>query len=138
MAINVAKIGIDNKVLSIISMDNIEFLDRDGIYDENIGIKKLILTHGHESWVAVNGSRGVCGLDWIYNSEHDIFHPPIPTDMNGEKCLSWTLNTTTCQWEPPIERPQETEQEYLVGKKYVWNEDAYQADNTTGWVLQIP
>ena len=38
---------------------------------------------------------------------------------------SWTLNTTTFTWEPPIAKPD---------GNYQWDEDAYQADNTTGWV----
>ena len=38
---------------------------------------------------------------------------------------SWTLNETTCFWEAPLTKP---------NGNYRWNEDAYQADNTKGWV----
>jgi hypothetical protein len=38
---------------------------------------------------------------------------------------SWTYNTTTFVWEPPIPKPD---------GNAVWDEYAYQADNTTGWV----
>jgi hypothetical protein len=40
---------------------------------------------------------------------------------------SWTLNETTYLWEAPLAYPTD-------GLVYVWDEDAYQADNTTGWV----
>ena len=41
---------------------------------------------------------------------------------------SWTLNETTYYWEAPLTYPTD-------GLQYEWDEDAYQADNTTGWVL---
>lgn len=41
---------------------------------------------------------------------------------------SWTLDNTTYIWHPPIPYPSD-------GQVYDWDEDAYQADNTTGWVL---
>ena len=40
---------------------------------------------------------------------------------------SWTLNSTTYYWEPPVTHPSD-------GKDYIWNESVYQADNTKGWV----
>ena len=45
---------------------------------------------------------------------------------NVQPFPSWTLNKTTYQWEPPITDP---------GDDYYWNEDAYQADNSKGWIL---
>ena len=47
-------------------------------------------------------------------NEIDGFSPPQPFP-------SWTLNEETCQWEPPIPRP-----EFEEGKHppmYGWNED---------------
>ena len=41
---------------------------------------------------------------------------------------SWTLNSTTYYWEPPITYPND-------GQTYNWNEGIYQADNTKGWIL---
>ena len=37
---------------------------------------------------------------------------------------SWTLNSTSYLWEPPIAMPD---------GDYYWDESAYQADNTKGW-----
>jgi len=38
---------------------------------------------------------------------------------------SWVLNQTTYLWDAPLPKPD---------GNYYWDEDAYQADNTTGWV----
>jgi len=137
-----ARIGLDNIIEEVVAVDNINCMTPGGIEREDIGVNFLIETTGHRTWK--KGSMWTSGgvhkegrtpfrancphVGWYYNSIHDIFHPPSPHN-------SWTLNTTTGHWEPPIERPQETDQEYLDGKEYVWNEDAYQADNTTGWEL---
>jgi len=41
---------------------------------------------------------------------------------------SWTLDSNTYIWHSPIPYPSD-------GQVYDWDEGAYQADNTTGWVL---
>ena len=46
----------------------------------------------------------------------------VSPDMPG-----WTLNETTCLWDPPIPRPTD-------GKLYRWDETLYQSDNTKGWI----
>ena len=60
---------------------------------------------------------------------HDIFHPAKPY-------ASHTLNTTTGHWDPPIPQPELSEEEVAAMSYYRWDEDAYQADNTTGWILE--
>ena len=60
---------------------------------------------------------------WIggtYDATRDAFLPP-------HKYASWTLNEETCVYDPPIPMPND-------GKYYDWDESAYQADNTKGWV----
>lgn len=59
-------------------------------------------------------------VDWNYSIDADAFYPPQPYS-------SWTLNETTYLWEAPLTYPTD-------GLVYEWDEDAYQADNTTGWV----
>lgn len=56
-----------------------------------------------------------------FNYDGTGFYPPQPYD-------SWTLNSSTYLWEAPVAYPDD-------GNDYVWNESAYQADNTTGWEL---
>jgi len=60
----------------------------------------------------------------IYDAERDAFYEPCDY-------ASWTLNETTCEWEPPMAYPSDN-------KDYYWDEDAYQANNEHGWVLITP
>jgi len=52
---------------------------------------------------------------------------------------SWTRennnNNRFVIWNPPIELPTFTEEQINENYGLRWDEDAYQADNTTGWVL---
>tara|TARA_B100000900_G_scaffold389164_1_gene381841 strand:+ start:440 stop:814 length:375 start_codon:yes stop_codon:yes gene_type:complete len=52
--------------------------------------------------------KNYAGIGWTYDSEKDAFYEPQPY-------ASWTLNTTTCLWEPPIAKPTD-------GKSYRWDE----------------
>jgi len=57
------------------------------------------------------------GPGMLYDMEKNAFYERQPH-------ASWTLNTTTYRWDPPITRP--TTDVY-------WDEAAHQADNTKGW-----
>ena len=66
--------------------------------------------------------KNYAGIGYTYDKERDAFIPP--------KCEeSWTLNESTCQWECPLPYPTD-------GKSYTWDDAAYKADNTKGWVLE--
>jgi len=139
-----AKLGLDNIVLTILAVDTNDITTPGGIEKEELGIEHLIKHHGHEIWKKcsyntragehVNGGTpfraNYPGIGWYYNSEYDIFHPPKPEDRE-----SWTLNTTTGLWDPPIPEPELTQEQIDAALNYVWDEDAYQADNTQGWVI---
>jgi len=140
-----AKLGLDNIVTAVVAVDTITCMTRGGIEKEEIGLAHLVKHHGHELWkkCSYNTYAGVHknggtpfranypGIGWYYNSEHDIFHPARPH-------ASWTLNTTTGHWDAPIPEPERTEAEMEAMSYYTWDEEAYQADNTTGWVLNTP
>ena len=146
-----AKLGLDNIVTAVVAMDTIDCMTRGGIEKEEIGLAHLIKHHGHENWkqCSYNSRGGVHygddgqpsgktafranypGIGWYYSSEHDIFHPAKPY-------ASYTLNTTTGMWEAPLPQPELTAEEMTAMSYYTWAEDAYQADNTTGWVLVTP
>ena len=55
-----------------------------------------------------------------YDATKDKFISPQPH-------ASWALDGND-DWQAPITKPSD-------GKIYVWNETAYQADNTKGWDL---
>ena len=135
-----AKLGLDNNVITVVVMDNIDCMTRGGIEKEEIGLNHLIKHHGHENWkkCSYNSRAGIHydtetnepsgkpafranypGIGWYYNSEHDIFHPAKP-----EGCDSWTLNTTTGMWDPPIPQPNITREQYDAGFQYQWNESS--------------
>lgn len=66
--------------------------------------------------------KNYAGIGYTYDTSKDAFIAPQPY-------ASWTLNNTTCLWEPPIARPD---------GNYYWDEAAHQADTaspkTIGWV----
>jgi len=43
--------------------------------------------------------KNYAGIGYSYDATKDAFIPPQPYS-------SWTLNTTTCLWEPPVARPE--------------------------------
>jgi hypothetical protein len=59
--------------------------------------------------------KNYAGIGFTYDATRDAFISPKPF-------ASWTLNETTCGWEPPIPMPIET------GKVYRWDEP------TLAWV----
>jgi len=84
-----------------------------------------------------NGTFGERGKK--YSLEYDIFiEASKPVDHGRNICNSWTLNTTTGLYEPPIinvPRPI-TQEEDTQGLSWHWEENLYQADNTKGWSLK--
>ena len=84
--------------------------------DTRLPVEDQSISDGDEARERKNfGSVG-----FLYDSDRDAFIPEKPFD-------SWTLNETTCLYDAPIPRPDED-------GIWLWDEDAYQADNTTGWV----
>jgi hypothetical protein len=56
-----------------------------------------------------NNIRNVfAGVNYIYNSDLDVFYPPKPFS-------SWTLNLETLEWNSPVSMPKD-------GKPYIWKE----------------
>jgi hypothetical protein len=70
------------------------------------------------------------GTGYSYNAALDAFVAPKPF-------ASWVLVEETADWESPVgPAPALTEAETAALSSYRWDEEAYQADNTTGWVLE--
>jgi len=63
--------------------------------------------------------KNYAGKGMTYDAAKDAFIPIQPY-------TSWILNETTCDWDAPVAKPDD-------GKRYQWNEVAYQANNTQGW-----
>jgi hypothetical protein len=117
-----AKIGLNNKVIEVLSVNNEVLKDADGIEQENIGIDFLTKLTGYPVWKqtsynthgGVHSSGGTplrknhAGIGYTYDEDRDAFIPKKPFN-------SWILNETTCLWNAPVVMPQDDFQ-------YTWNE----------------
>ena len=126
-----AELDSNNVVTRVIVVANQDVLDSNGNEDESVGIEYLKRLFGENtiwkqtSYNATQRAR-YAGKGFTYDPSRNVFLLPQPHP-------SWTLNETTTEWESPIPMPEIPE-----GKDghYIWNEEAYQADNTTGWVFE--
>jgi hypothetical protein len=117
-----AKIGLNNKVIEVLSVVNEVLHDSNGIEQEVIGIDFLTKLTGYPIWkqTSYNTHAGVhdnggtpfrknhAGIGYTYDETRDAFIPPKPFN-------SWILNEDTCRYEAPIAKPND-------GKIYKWNE----------------
>ena len=112
-----AKIGLNNKVISVHSVHDNELKDSNGVEQENIGIEFLTNLHGWAVWKQTSYNNNIrknfAGIGFTYDEDRDAFIPPKPY-------TSWTLNETTCLWDPPVARP--------TSGRYTWNEETKQWD----------
>lgn len=123
-----AQLDGNNLVTQVIVVDNADILDGDGNESEAIGVSFCqALLGANTVWkqTSYNGNfrKNYAGIGFTYDAARDAFICPKPHN-------SWTLNESTCQWEAPLAYPDD-------GIAYYWDEDAYQADNTTGWTQLI-
>ena len=112
-----AELNENNEVLRVIVVLNAELLDEQGQESEQKGIDFCVnLLGGRWVQTSYNSTRrkNYAGIGYKFNINKNAFIPPKPYD-------SWTLNETSCLWEPPTPRPNDD-------KLYKWNEA------TTSWV----
>ncbi len=116
-----AKLDENNNVLAVHVVNN-DVITIGGNESEQAGIDFLTQLHGHTLWkqTSYNGNfrKNYAGIGFIYDAGRDAFIPPKPW-------ASWTLNETTCQWEPPVSYPTD-------GKMYGWFEPNQQWIEVTG------
>jgi hypothetical protein len=121
-----AKIGLNNKVIEVLSVVNEVLHDSNGVEQESIGIDFLTKLTGWAIWkqTSYNTHGGVhsfggkslrknfSGIGYTYDEDRDAFIPPKPFN-------SWILNEDTCLWETPVAMPTEQLEE---NQYYFWNE----------------
>jgi len=114
-----AKLGLNNKVIEVLSVHNNELLDSNGVEQEVNGIDFLTKLTGYPVWKQTSYNNNIrknhAGIGHTYDEDRDAFISPKPY-------LSWTLNETTCQWEAPVAYPDDD-------NRYNWNE------TTSNWDL---
>jgi len=140
-----AKLGSNNKVIQVLTLDNKDMLNADGVEDEAVGQQYLEL---HNNWPAqmwiqtsyntagnqhTNGGtplRGnYAGIGYTWDEDDQIFWPKKPY-------ASWVKHNESASWKSPIgDAPELTAEQTSQNEakthawSYVWNED-----NTT-WDL---
>jgi len=107
-----AKIGLNNKVIEVLSVKNEVLHDSNGVEQESIGIDFLTKLTGWAIWKQTsynsNFRKNHAGIGYTYDEDRDAFIPKKPFN-------SWVLNEITCQWEAPVAYPTD-------GQYYKWNE----------------
>ena len=117
-----AKIGLNNKVIEVLSVVNEVLHDSNGIEQEVNGIDFLTKLTGYPVWkqTSYNTHGGVhnnngtplrknhAGIGYTYDETRDAFIAPKPFN-------SWILNEDTCLWNPPVAYPSDN-------GNYKWNE----------------
>jgi len=137
-----AKISDTSKVLSVLTLNNKDMLNADGVEDETVGQQYL---ERHNNWPAqmwiqtsYNTSGGThkdggtalrgnyAGIGYTWDEDNNIFYVKKPY-------ASWVLNTTTASWHSPIgDAPDDlTDEEKAAETFYVWNEAGQSWDKTT-------
>jgi hypothetical protein len=125
-----AKIGLNGKVIEVLSVVNEVLHDANGVEQESIGIDFLTKLTGYPVWkqTSYNTHGGIhnnggtplrknhAGIGYTYDEDRDAFIPKKAFN-------SWILNETTCLWGSPIPYPEDN-------NEYKWNEQ------TKSWDLE--
>ena len=123
-----AKIGLNGKVIEVLSVNNNVLKDSNGVEQEAIGIDFLTKLTGWAIWkqTSYNTHGGIhnnngtplrknhAGIGYTYDEDRNAFIPPKPFN-------SWILNEDTCLWQSTIAKPQDD-------NEYKWNEVALSWD----------
>jgi len=146
-----AKIGMSSKVISVLTLDNKDMLNGNGVEDEAVGQQYL---ERHNNWPSqmwiqtsyntrggkhydnktgelsadqVKALRGnYAGIGYTWDEDNNLFYSKKPH-------ASWVLNTTTATWHSPIgDAPDDlTDEEKAAKTHYVWNEGGKSWDKET-------
>jgi hypothetical protein len=135
-----AKLGANSKVIQVLTLDNKDMLNADGVEDESVG-QQYLETHNNwpaQMWIQTSYNtqgnkhnsgdnskafRGnYAGIGYTWDEDNQIFWPKKPF-------ASWVKNTTDARWQSPIgDAPDLTEEQTSQNEAqthswgYVWNE----------------
>jgi hypothetical protein len=103
---------VDNKVKSVLVLNESDVPD----FTMQFLTEGELIQTSYNTLAGVHSNGGTplrknfAGIGYTYDRERDAFIPPQPY-------ASWTLNEDTCQWDSPVEYPDDPE------NSYVWSED---------------
>ena len=139
-----AQLDSNNVVTNVIVVGNDDTSDFNGVEVESIGVafcQKIIGSDTNWRQTSYNnrmrGNYAGIGMTYMTNvatlgvGSTDIF-------INQQPYPSWSIGVGTARWYAPIPQPELTDEQKESRSSYSWDESAYQADNTTGWVLNTP
>ena len=136
-----AKLGSNSRIISVLTLDNKDMLNADGVEDESVG-QQYLQFHNNwpaQMWIQTSyNTRGgkhyenktgelsadqskalrgnYAGIGHIWDEDNNIFYGKKPH-------ASWVLNTTTASWHSPIgDAPELTDEEKAANSHYEWNE----------------
>ena len=143
-----AKIGMNGKVIQVLTLDNKDMKNADGVEDESVG-QQYLETHNNwpaQMWIqtsyntsgnkhnsgdnskAFRGNYAGIGYEW--DEDNQIFWSKKPY-------ASWVKNTTEARWQSPkgdapaLTAEQQTQNDAGTHKhRYEWNE------SSTDWELK--
>ena len=137
-----AKLGANSKVIQVLTLNNGDMHNADGVEDESVGQQYL---QRHNNWPAqmwiqtsynTQGGKhssgddskalrgNYAGIGYTWDEDNNIFYPKSPYP-------SWILNTTTATWHSPIgDAPALTAEQEAAGTFYTWNEGTGAWDKT--------
>ena len=143
-----AKIGMNGKVIAVLTMGNNDMKNADGVEDERVGQQYLerhnnwpaqmwiqtsynTISNTHSSGDNSKAFRGnYAGIGYIWDEDNNMFFPKKPY-------ASWVKNTTDAKWQSPIgDEPALTAEQTSQNDAgthmwyYVWNEDGQSWDLT--------
>ena len=139
-----AKLGSNSKVIQVLTLNNGDMLNADGVEDETVGQQYL---ERHNNWPAqmwiqtsYNTSNGThkdggtalrgnyAGIGYEWDEDNNIFWPKKPGDINGT-FTSWVKDIATASWKSPIgDAPALTAEQESQNTAnthrwiYIWNE----------------
>ena len=142
-----AKIGLNGKVLQVLTLNNSDMLNADGVEDESVGQQYL---EKHNNWTAqmwiqtsyntygnqhknggtpFRGNYAGIGSTWDEDNQIFWYKKPYP---------SWVKDLTTASWKSPIgDAPALTDAQTAENTanthrwSYVWNEENQNWDLTS-------
>ena len=139
-----AKIGMNGKVIAVLTCSNGDMLNADGVEDESVG-QQYLEQHNNwpaEKWIQTSYNtyknqhnlggtpfRGnYAGIGYEWDNDNQIFLPPKPYP-------SWVKHIATASWKSPIgDAPDLTDEQTLQNEAgthrwvYDWNEDGQSWD----------
>jgi len=130
-----AKLGVNSKVIQVLTLNNDDMLNADGVEDESVG-QQYLETHNNwpaQMWIQTSYNtlgnqhkeggtplRGnYAGIGFTWDEDNNIFWPPKPY-------ASWVKLISEARWQSPIgDAPALTEeqQNQNTAGTHLWSHD---------------